>query len=157
LGVKTHIYIGYILLFLFILQYVLAIEVPFLSEWQAIEGYKRWSGLALFIFIAMQWLLTLVRIRKKEKSSLRLLAFHRWTGALSPAVFFVHSARFGFGYLFILAVTFFFNFFLGLLNTNFIKSFGQGVFKVWYVSHILGSVLITILALLHIWVVFYYK
>ena len=155
--IQTHKIIGYTLLGLFIMQYLFSINIEFLAELQAQEMYKRWSGLFLFLFIMFQWFLTLVRINKKENHSVSLLNIHKWSGAFSPAVFYIHSAHFGYGYLFILGISFFFNFVLGLFNTNFIKSFGQNIFRAWYIAHVLGSVIITIISFLHIYVVFYYK
>ncbi len=150
--------IGYGLLLAFIAQYALSIPVPFLHELQVQEEYRRWSGLFLILYILFQWLLTLVRLRKPHgKASDRLLSIHKWSGALMPLAFYVHAHNLGFGYLMILAITFFFTFFLGLLNTNVIRAWGQNAFRLWYVIHILGTVVITVLSFLHIWVVFYYK
>jgi len=150
--------IGYGLLLAFLLQYLLAVPFPYLHELQVQEGYRRWSGLFLLTYIIFQWFLTLARIRKPHgKSSNRLLQIHKWTGAFMPLCFYLHAHDLGFGYLMILAITFFFTFFLGLLNTAVIRSWGQTAFRLWYVTHILGTVVITVLSFLHIWVVFYYK
>jgi hypothetical protein len=150
--------IGYGLLIGFVLQYLLSIPFPILHELQAQEGYRRWSGLFLTLYILFQWFLTLSRIRKPHgKTSDRLLNIHKWSGAFMPLCFYLHAHDLGYGYLMILAITFFFTFFLGLLNTRIIKSLGQPAFRLWYITHILGTVLITVLAFLHIWVVFYYK
>lgn len=150
--------IGYGLLLGFILQYAFSIPFPYLHELQVNESYRRWSGLFLVLYILFQWFLTLARIRKPHgKTSDRLLTIHRWTGVLMPLFFYLHAHALGFGYLMILAITFFFTFFLGLLNTAVIRSWGQSVFRLWYITHILGTVVITVLSFLHIWVVFYYK
>ena len=156
--IKTPIYIGYGLLAFFIIQLILPFQWPYLSEWQANESYRRWSGTALMVYIALQWLLTLFRMRSPvSRTSNLLLLIHKWIGAFSPLMFFIHSVGLGFGYLLILGSTFFFNFVLGLLNVQIIKSFGNRLFQAWYITHISLSVLITVLAGLHIWVVFYYK
>lgn len=150
--------IGYGLLIGFALQYLFSVPFPFLHELQVQESYRRWSGLLLLVYILFQWFLTLARIRKPNgKTSDRFLSIHKWSGAFMPLVFYLHAHNLGFGYLMILAITFFFTFFLGLLNTSIIRSWGQSAFRLWYITHILGTVIITVLSFLHVWVVFYYK
>lgn len=150
--------IGYGLLIGYILQYAFSIPFTWLHELQGEQSYRRWSGLLLIVYILSQWILTLVRIRNPHgETSNRLLKIHQWSGALMPLFFYLHAHALGFGYLMILAITFFVTFFLGLLNTTVIRSWGPVAFRCWYVTHILGTVVITVLSFLHIWVVFYYK
>ena len=155
---RLPVYLGYALLVFFIVQYALGIEWPYLSAWQQRERYRLWTGFLLLAYIGIQWVLTLVRIvRPGSTLGDRLVSFHRWLGAFTPLAFLLHASDLGFGYLLLLALTFFFNFCLGLLNVRVIRQYGASAFRAWFVTHVVASVLITALALLHLWVVFYYK
>ena len=154
---KSTSILGYILLAAYLVQLIFPFQWEPLYSLQQDEMYKRWSGLGLLVFIAIQWILTLYRIRKKGETSSSMLDLHKWMGALSPVVFYIHTMSFGAQYLLILSITFFFNFFLGLLNVAVIKSMNQTLYKWWYMTHIFCSLIITLFSFYHIWIVFYYE
>jgi len=150
--------IGLFLLAAFFIQFLLKLDWPWLTNLQKGEMYKRWSGLVLALLITFQWLLTLSRVIKKyRKHSQKITLLHKWAGALSPLIFYVHSVGVGYGYLALLAYLFFANALLGYINLDVIKSTSELLFKGWMISHVAFSIIITILMFFHISMVFYYK
>lgn len=155
---KGYLYIGGILFIVYLLQAVTGLRWEYLHALQQEETFKRWSGLALFIYIALQWSLTIFRVKKNwEHRSSFVLEIHKWMGAFSPVVFYIHSMAFGFAYLFVLSLTFFANVFLGFVHTDVIKAKAYWYFQGWMIVHVACSLLISLLALYHIWIVFYYN
>lgn len=150
--------IGLLLLSLFVIQFVFKLEWHWLLSLQQEEIYKRWSGLILASLITLQWLLTLTRVVKKlRKHALKMTSIHKWLGAVSPLVFYVHSMSMGYGYLLLLSYLFFSNALLGFINLDVIKNKSDWIFKSWMIIHVAFSIIITVLMFLHIGVVFYYK
>ncbi|MEP1487388.1 MAG: hypothetical protein ABJL44_02205 [Algibacter sp.] len=150
--------VGLVLLCLYVVQFVFKLEWHWLFNLQQEEMYKRWSGLALALLIAFQWILTLTRVVKKlRKHSLKMTAIHKWLGALSPLFFYVHSINMGYGYLLLLSYLFLSNALIGYINLDVIKNKSDWIFKSWMIIHVAFSILITTLMFLHIGVVFYYK
>ena len=150
--------VGLILLIVFFIQFFLKLEWTWLSNLQKEEMYKRWSGLALAVFITFQWMLTLSRVIKKYRQHAQTITLlHKWAGALSPLFFYVHSIGMGYGYLALLSYMFFANALLGYFNLDVIKSTSEGLFKVWMIAHVAFSIIITIVMFFHITMVFYYK
>lgn len=150
--------VGLILLCLYIIQFVFKLEWYWLLNLQQEEMYKRWSGLVLALLITFQWGLTLTRVVKKLRAyTLKMITIHKWLGALSPLVFYVHSMSMGYGYLLLMSYLFLSNALLGYINLDVIKNKSDWVFKSWMIVHVAFSIVITILMFLHIGVVFYYK
>jgi len=150
--------LGLVLLAAYFVQYFLKIEWPALQELQLQENYKRWSGLGVALLIVFQWLLTLSRVIKKfRQSAMKMVVLHKWMGALSPVLFYIHSTKLGFGYLALLSYLFFANALLGYINLDVIKSKGDLLFKGWMIFHVAFSIIISILMCFHITMVFYYK
>lgn len=150
--------IGLVLLSLFVIQFVFKLEWHWLLSLQQEEIYKRWSGLVLASLITLQWLLTLTRVvNKLRKHALKMTSIHKWLGAVSPLVFYVHSMSMGYGYLLLLSYLFFSNALLGFINLDVIKNKSDWIFKSWMIIHVAFSIIITVLMFLHIGVVFYYK
>lgn len=150
--------LGIILIVLFFVQVFFNIEWTWLTTLQQSQDYKRWSGLVLAIFIVFQWLLTFTRIIKKFRQyNLKMQAIHKWLGAISPLLFFMHSTLFGYGYLLLMSYFFFANALLGYINLDVIKSNSEILFKGWMILHVALSLLITCLMFFHIGIVFYYK
>lgn len=153
-----YLYIGIGLFVAYCMQEVLDLRWEYLYALQIEESFKRWSGLALFIYIALQWSLTLFRTKRKlEKHSSFLMDVHKWIGAFSPLVFYLHSMEFGYAYLFGLSITFFMNVLLGFVHTDTINTKAYWYFQGWMITHVAFSLLISLLALYHIWIVFYYN
>lgn len=151
--------IGLLLFALYILQYLLPVKWNWLLNLQEHnQMYKRWSGLAIFLLIVFQWALTFTRVVKKlRKYSVKLTSWHKWIGALSPILFYVHVMNFGYGYLALLSYLFFANMLLGIINLDVIKSKKNWIFQSWMITHVAFSIVITFIAIFHIGVVFYYK
>lgn len=150
--------IGLILLSIYMLQFSFQLQWHWLIELQQEEMFKRWSGLLLALFIAFQWMLSLVRtVKKWRKHNILMQNIHKWLGAVSPLFFYIHSVNLGYGYLFMLSCVFFLNALLGYINLDVIKNNGDALFKGWMISHVALSLIITILMLFHITMVFYYK
>ena len=150
---------GLLLFALYILQYLLPVKWTWLLNLQEYnQMYKRWSGLAIFLLIVFQWVLTFTRVVKKlRKYSVKLTNWHKWIGALSPILFYIHVMNFGYGYLALLSYLFFANILLGIINLDVIKSKKNWIFQSWMITHVAFSIVITFIAIFHIGVVFYYK
>ena len=150
--------LGVILLVLYFLQFFLKLEWHWLIELQQKQLYKRWSGLGLTIFIVFQWVLTFTRIIPKlRKYAMNMTTVHKWLGAISPILFYIHSTYLGYGYLLLLSYIFFTNTLLGYLNLDIIKSRSIVLFKGWMITHVALSIIVTIIMFFHITMVFYYK
>lgn len=150
--------LGILLLFLFFLQYFLKLEWNWLLELQLKQLYKRWSGLGLALFITFQWVLTFTRIISKlRKHAIKMQVMHKWLGAISPILFYIHSMGLGYGYLLLLSYIFLVNTLLGYLNLDVIKNKSMLLFKGWMISHVAFSIIVTIIMFFHITMVFYYK
>ncbi|TYA78513.1 hypothetical protein [Seonamhaeicola marinus] len=150
--------VGLILFAAFILQLVLKLEWTWLLQLQQEEMYKRWSGLLLTLVIAFQWLLSVVRTRKRFRQHIFTMQnIHKWVGALSPVIFYIHTMHFGYGYLLLLSYIFFANTILGYFNLDVIKNNSDALFKGWMIAHVALSLIITILMVFHVVMVFYYK
>ncbi|WP_245683463.1 hypothetical protein [Pseudotamlana agarivorans] len=129
-----------------------------LFELQQQELFKRWSGLVLALFIAFQWLLTFTRVIKKlRKHAMTTQSMHKWIGAISPLLFYIHSMTFGYGYLLMLSYIFFTNTLIGYFNLDVIKNNSDLLFKSWMIVHVALSIIVTIIMVFHITMVFYYK
>ncbi len=150
--------LGLILLLIFFLQFFLKLRWTWLVELQQGELYKRWSGLGIALFIAFQWILTFTRvIPKLRKHAMKMTELHKWIGAISPLLFYIHSVGFGYGYLALLSYIFFANTLIGYINLDVLKNNSDALFKGWMIVHVAFSFIITILLLFHIGIVFYYK
>lgn len=149
---------GGVLFLLFVLQELMGWKWEYLEALQHDQMYRRWSGLVLSLIILFQWSLSLVRTRPKwESLSLKFYNIHNWVGAFTPLLFYIHSTELGFAYLFVLSITFFGNFLLGLINLDVLKSRSPIVFQSWMILHVACSLFITFLTFYHIWIVFYYE
>lgn len=149
---------GCLFFLLFVLQDQLGLRWEYLYQLQSDQMYRRWSGLGLFIVILYQWILSIIRTTPRwEHKSLVFYNIHNWVGAFTPLLFYIHSMKLGFAYLFLLSITFFGNFLLGMFNLDVLKTKAQWVFQGWMVIHVAFSLFISFLTLYHIWVVFYYK
>ena len=155
---KAITIIGLVLFCSYILQDILVLKITSIERLQSQEMFKRWSGLAVALFITFQWFLTFTRIIPKlRKHSIKLTEIHKWIGAFSPILFYIHATSYGYGYLALLSYVFFANMLLGTINLDIIKSQKEWVFKGWMIAHVSLSMLITAILFLHIGTVFYYK
>ncbi|WP_299432123.1 resistance to Congo red protein [uncultured Maribacter sp.] len=150
--------LGLVLLSVFFVFYFGNIEWVWLQELQQQENYKRWSGLGVALFIIFQWLLTFTRVIKRfRQNAIKMITIHKWLGAMSPLLFYIHSVKLGYGYIALMSYLFFANALLGYINLDVIKSKGEILFKGWMIFHVAFSIIISILMCFHIVMVFYYK
>jgi methionine sulfoxide reductase heme-binding subunit len=143
----------------YLLQALFKIEWPYLANLQANESYKTWSGIALMVYIYSQWALTYKRVYSASKKFQITLTIHKWSGALAPLFFYLHSIRFGYGYLFLMTIIFYLNFFIGNLNPEGLKVSRSlpNYYAYWLRAHIFFSSLICLIIVYHIYIVVYYK
>jgi hypothetical protein len=142
---------------LYLIQLALPWKWEGLYELQLEEGFKRWSGLVLFIYIGMQWFLTTTRITPFiQKYSRKVLLAHKWMGAVTPLLFYIHSMDMGYGYLFVTSLVFLTNTLIGIVNLEVLKSSYKWIFNTWMILHVAFSLIITFGTFVHIFIVFYY-
>jgi hypothetical protein len=153
-----YLYIGISLFIAYCMQEVFELRWEYLRALQLDESFKRWSGLALLLYIVLQWSLTIFRSKKRwEVHTPLIMEIHKWMGAFSPLAFYIHSMKLGYAYLFVLSITYFTNVFLGFVHTDTIKTKAYWYFQSWMIAHVAFSLVISMLALYHIWIVFYYN
>jgi len=156
--ILNYVSVGYFLLIAYLLQHFLDIRWERLEIWQADESYKRWSGFILATFMILQWSLTWVKIVKRWSGQVELFtSIHKWMGALSPIIFYIHATHFGYAYLFFLSTLFFSNIFLAFLNTDQLKLKTEWYINGWMILHVSVSVLLTLLMFYHGFIAYYYK
>ena len=150
--------IGLLLFSMYLLQEFFQLKFEFLEHYQQQQVYKRWSGLAVGLLILMQWLLTFSRVIPKFRATSGIINnIHKWIGVFSPVFLYMHSTRFGFGYVSLFSYLFLANIVLGTINLDVIKTNKDWIFKGWMITHVAISMCITFLLFFHIGVVFYFK
>jgi methionine sulfoxide reductase heme-binding subunit len=154
---KAYMITGYVLLAAFIIQELADLRWPFLQDLQQVQYYRKWSGFGLILVIAFQWILTFVRAGSNNSIPRTLTQIHKWLGAFSPLLFYIHSMKLGYAYLFLLSITFFSNTVLGYTNLELIRNQPRWVYQGWMIAHVGFSLFISVLALYHVWIVFWYE
>ena len=149
--------VGALLCALFVLQDAFAVKWAWFESLQANEVYKRWSGLALMLYIAEQSFLSITRIRGHRRLAKTFYSVHNVLGIFAPVFYYIHSTEFGYGYLFVLSVVYYSNLMVGLLNQKFWQINLPNFNQVWMVAHVAFSVLTIILGAYHIFIAFYYQ
>jgi hypothetical protein len=120
---------------------------PDVLKLQASPTYKLASGATLLAFILFQWTLALARSRRWLRTSKVLYTLHQVVGLLGPLFLYLHSARWGFGYLVWLAAALFTNHALGLVHAT--GRTPKWLSATWLVTHVALSVLVLALAGFH--------
>lgn len=146
--------------FFLIVQSLLGINWPFLTEWQSLLNYQMGTGLLLFLFIVSQWYYPVLRWKGELRLAAKHLRYHKLIGAFTPVIFFIHSTSLGYAYALLLSIVFLVNTILSLLirresldENNFYRSYR----KIWLPVHIILSVSLMSLVFYHIWVAIFYK
>jgi len=127
------------------------------EQWQQERATKNITGSLLLVGILGQWLLSLSRMvfKSKESAWLKIKGLHLITGALTLIVAFFHAWNLGFGMLFFLMLSFIFNSILSSIYT--LKSegvvFNKANMSYLLPTHIVLSVIVTFLSLMHWWLV----
>ena len=154
----NYVSVGCFLMALYITQDILNIRWELLDNWQSDESYKRYSGLAFGAFILFQWSLTIVKVIPRwSEQAYNFTIIHKWLGAISPLIFYVHAMRFGYAYLFFISLLFFLNLCLAMLNTDEIKLKANWYFQTWMIAHVSISLLLSTLMAYHGFIAYYYK
>ena len=126
-----------------------------LKSWQkSITG--RWvSGGALLGFLVWQWILPLQRARRSTTDSSTSLKLHRRIGALSPLLLLLHGSSIGAGILGLISVLFLIHTIIGVADRSLISEpkAQRSYLKKWLYPHIIISILLSALALLHVWLI----
>ncbi len=156
---RSYFYIGISLLALFFIQYILHLKLGFLEKWQNQEIYKMLSGTVVALFIAIQWYFPVLRIRRKSVEAAKQYTIHKQIGAFAPLIYYFHSTKVGFGFLFMLSTAYFTNNLLGLFNHDLVKNSMQRrrYSEVWLAPHIILSLLTVALMIYHIFIAIYYE
>jgi methionine sulfoxide reductase heme-binding subunit len=143
----------------YMLQHALGLHWQALVALQQEQLYRIGSGLLLLLLILFQWYFSRIKANPKisVEKSITHQNLHKWMGALSPVIFYLHAASPGFAYLFVLTFLFFSNLLLGLFNYEALPLKKQWFFQLWMIMHISISCLITSLILVHVAVVVYFE
>ncbi|MEJ7646094.1 MAG: hypothetical protein WKF87_15980 [Chryseolinea sp.] len=155
---KLYLIIGPGLIVCYALQYTFYPESQAFVTFQNDGTYKLVTGLLLLLLILTQWGLTFARVTKLTSAKCEMtLSFHKWSGAISPLLLFIHSIKIGNGYLAILTLTFITNLVLGFLSIGKSKPIHIRYFQTWVLLHSVFSVVVLVLTFFHIWVVVYFE
>ncbi len=156
---NKYIAVGLFLFSAYLLQHMLEWHWDTLLMLQKQEWYRLSSGIALLLLILFQWYFSRIKANPKisAEKSLHHQNLHKWIGALSPVIFYLHAAAPGYAYLLVLSILFFSNLLLGLFNYEVVPFKKQWFFKGWMILHVCLSCLITSLILVHIAMVMYYE
>ena len=127
------------------------------EQWQQERATKNITGSLLLAGILGQWLLSLSRMvfKSKERAWLKIKELHLITGALTLIVAFFHAWNLGFGMLFFLMLSFIFNSILSSIYTLKTEGvvFNKANMSYLLPTHIVLSVIVTFLSLMHWWLV----
>lgn len=155
----AYVFLGVLLMLAFAAQEALQLKWPWLETLQMGEGYQRWSGLFLTLYLAAQFILPVMRARGNVKAVARHHRLHKLQGALAPLVYYVHTTGLGYAYLLALSMVYFANFLLGIFNQDMVRDPDrkQRYLHYWLVPHVGLSVLTVALVIYHVYVVFAYQ
>lgn len=158
---KGYIVLGVLLVIAFLLQDWLQIKSEWLESIQSGETYIRWTGWLLAGYMLYQTFLPALRLfgYSKEKMTIQHYHFHKLAGVLAPLVFYIHSTKLGYAYLFVLSVVYFANVLMAYLNKDIFEDEQrkQDYTFYWMPTHVSLSVLTITLVLYHIYVVYAYQ
>ena len=154
---KAYVISGLVLLAAYLLQDVFSLKWMWLETVQQGETYKQITGLLLFLYIAEQWYLSVLRVRGEKDKQRSLYQLHTVLGVLAPVFFYLHSTQFGYAYLFLLSVAYFSNLLVGLLHQKYWKIKWKRYSFYWMIAHVTLSVFVVILMGYHVFIAFYYS
>ena len=154
---RNVLIVGSVLLGAYLLQAALGWEWGWLAELQEVETFKRWSGVGLLAYLLHQWWLSLGRSRGWARAAKRSYRLHQWLGAASPAIFYLHSMHLGYGFLLLLSTVYLGNIAIGLSHRVVHRPKRKLLWTPWMVLHVAASLLVTFLALYHVWIVVWYE
>jgi hypothetical protein len=150
--------VGLGLLAAYLLQAAIGLQLGPLTALQRATPFRWTTGGILVAFFVFQWYLPVLRVAGYVRRAAGQYVWHKWLGALAPLLFFLHAPRPGHGFLFALASIYLANTLTGLLDktifTDPIRQ--QNYVRVWLFFHVALSMMITGLAVLHVFAVLAY-
>ncbi len=126
-----------------------------IQSWQA-TFWGHWiSGSALILFLGTQWWFPIRRWTGTSANVSKPLHWHRRVGAFSPLLLVLHGNSVGVGLLGLLTFTFLCNTVVGVADRSFFRDSRRQMayLRWWLFPHILLSVILTVLAVYHVWVI----
>jgi hypothetical protein len=150
-GLLALIAIG--LLAAYLLQAILGLEVSWLVRLQDADLYRAFTGLLLATYLVFQARLGARRLRDPAGSVSR----HKIYGAFAPLVLYVHTSRFGYGYLLVLVLMYLGTMVFGLLHRPVLALRARTLFTVWFVMHVAMSTLLVVFGAYHVVVALAYE
>jgi hypothetical protein len=133
-------------------QATLGLRWTWLAEAQTGDDFKLVTGLLLLSYLAHQWWLSVGRSRGWARAAKRSYKAHKWLGAAAPAFFYLHSVKPGYGYLMLLATVYLANVAVGLASPDLFRSKPRWYTVPWMVAHVSLAVVVTALAVYHLWI-----
>ncbi len=152
-----YFYLGSVILTGFLLQATLGISWPALDHLQTTLPYKIGSGMLLLAYLGTQWQVPYLRMRGRVSAASKRLAEHRTIGVLGPLILYLHAAKLGTNYTFLLSTLFLGNAALALLNRETLGIKARGFWLSWLTLHIILAVTVTTLGALHVCNALYYE
>ena len=157
--------VGLLLVGLFLLQAAIASLFDLRWEWlaqrQLSDGYAKWTGIGLAMYLGSQWALPVLRMVGKASLARRLYPLHRQAGVAAPALFYLHSMQLGYAFTFVLSVVYLSNVVVGLGSVDVVKNVlpvnRKRYAYIWMVVHIGLSFLTMGLMAYHAFVAFAFK
>lgn len=158
-------YLGLFLLLVFGIQALLASVLDIKWEWlydlQQRDGFAKWSGFGLAVYLGAQWLLPLMRMTGNHKLAKRFYPLHKQAGVFAPVLFYIHSMKFGYAFMLVLSIVYFANAALGLFSIDIVKEFfsiDRKRYSFWWmILHVALSFLTMGIMFYHIYVAFAFK
>jgi hypothetical protein len=141
------------LLAAYVLQASLGLEVSWLVHMQEGTRYRALTGLLLAGYLVFQARLGARRLRDPAGSVSR----HKIYGAFAPLVLYVHTSRFGYGYLLVLVMMYLGTMLFGLLHRPVLALHARTLFTVWFVMHVAMSTLLIVFGAYHVAVALAYE
>lgn len=108
------------------------------------------TGTILISVIGFQWVL--MGRRWAGQMARKDVVSHRWSGVFATLVFALHATRIGHTWMTIVTVVFFLVAITGILNKEVLKFKNRATYLVWLALHVLLSVALVPLAMVHIWI-----
>lgn len=140
---------------LFVAAYVL--QATFSHGWgplrdlQATPGWRLASGLGVAAVIAWMWVQSVVRSWTGPRSAAWLL-LHRLGGMAAVSALFLHTARWGHGYLTGLAMVFLGTAMVGILSPAALRIRSPVYQRLWLVLHVVLALVLVAGVAFHVWV-----
>lgn len=150
-GLVALIAIG--LLAAYVIQASFGLQIGWLVDLQDGTRYRALTGLVLAAYLVYQARLGARRLRDPAGSVSR----HKIYGAFAPLVLYVHTSRFGYGYLLVLVLMYLGTMMFGLVHRPVLALRARTLFTVWFVMHVAMSTLLIVFGVYHVVVALAYE